>query len=135
MGLNEGMFVKDNHLAALGGGMEAFRQLFRIRGKEEFRVIPWEIEVDTIDQLKLAMVLRPDVILLDNMPIARLRESVELRDSWKPRIQLEASGGVTLETVRSIAETGVDRISVGALTHSAPALDIALDYEEWKNNN
>jgi nicotinate-nucleotide pyrophosphorylase (carboxylating) len=135
MGLYDGMFVKDNHLAALGGSIGAFRHLYRIRGQKECSAVPWEIEIDTPGQLGLALGLRPDVILLDNMPIPWLHKSVKLRNSWKPRIQLEASGGVTLDTVRAIAETGVDRISVGALTYSAPALDIALDYEELKNNN
>jgi nicotinate-nucleotide pyrophosphorylase (carboxylating) len=70
------------------------------------------------------------MILLDNMTPATMREAVERRNRAAPKVLLEASGGVNLETVRAIAESGVDRISVGALTHSAPALDIALDYQE-----
>jgi nicotinate-nucleotide pyrophosphorylase (carboxylating) len=90
-----------------------------------------EIEVDHVDQLEEALD-RAEIVLLDNMDVEELREAVRLRDvrchAEYGSILLEASGGVTLETVRGIAETGVDRISVGALTHSAPALDIGLDY-------
>jgi len=76
----------------------------------------------------MALTCGPDMILLDNMNLAELREAVELRNQLAPKVLLEASGRVNLDTVRAIAETGVDRISVGALTHSAPALDLALDY-------
>jgi nicotinate-nucleotide pyrophosphorylase (carboxylating) len=143
MGLYDGILVKDNHLAALGIGREAFkssalalpsltakitdetgRLLGVFRGKDCL-----EIEVETLDQLDWAMSCFPKIILLDNMPLDQLREAVRLRNEKARHIFLEASGGVTLDTVRAIAETGVDRISVGALTHSAPALDIALDYE------
>jgi len=75
-----------------------------------------------------ALMANPDIILLDNMPISQLREAVVRRDAVNPEIELEASGGVNLDTVRAIAETGVDRISVGALTHSAVSLDVALDW-------
>jgi nicotinate-nucleotide pyrophosphorylase (carboxylating) len=86
--------------------------------------------VDTLEQLDavLSSNYKPDIILLDNMTPEQMREAVKRRNAAAPPIQLEASGGVTLNTIRDIAETGVDRISVGALTHSAPALDIALDY-------
>jgi nicotinate-nucleotide pyrophosphorylase (carboxylating) len=93
---------------------------------------PIEIEVDTLDQLREVLKLEGiDIILLDNMDCPRMQAAVEMRDQSgkKGKVQLEASGGVTLETVRPIALTGVDRIAVGALTHSAPALDIALDVE------
>jgi nicotinate-nucleotide pyrophosphorylase (carboxylating) len=90
--------------------------------------MPVEIEVDTLDQLDVALAERPDIVLLDNMTLDAMREAVRRRNSAAPAVKLEASGGVNLDTVRGIAETGVDRISVGALTHSAPALDIALDY-------
>jgi nicotinate-nucleotide pyrophosphorylase (carboxylating) len=89
-----------------------------------------EIEVDTLDQFDDAIAGAPDIILLDNMPLDMMREAVKRRNAVSPSVLLEASGGVTLQTVRAIAETGVDRISVGALTHSAPALDIALDYRD-----
>jgi nicotinate-nucleotide pyrophosphorylase (carboxylating) len=88
-----------------------------------------EVEVDNLDQFDVALRCQPDIILLDNMPLDMMREAVQRRNAVAPNVLLEASGGVNLHTVRGIAETGVDRISVGALTHSAPALDIALDYE------
>jgi nicotinate-nucleotide pyrophosphorylase (carboxylating) len=89
-----------------------------------------ELEVDSIEQFEQSIPGNPHIILLDNMSLEQLREAVALRNRLAPRILLEASGGVTLESVRQVAETGVDRISVGALTHSAPALDIAFDFEE-----
>src|SRR5262249_9806522 len=91
--------------------------------------VPLEVEVDDLDQFDEALACRPAIVLLDNMKPEDLREAVRRRNIVAPPVLLEASGGVTLATVRSVAETGVDRISVGALTHSAPALDIALDYE------
>ncbi len=131
MGLYDGVLVKDNHLAALGGGADAFRRLREELDRSGFwgdRPVPLEIEVDRLDQLDGAFACRPDVVLLDNMTLEMLREAVRLRTAHAPKVLLEASGGVNLDTIRAIAETGVDRISVGALTHSAPALDIALDY-------
>ena len=89
-----------------------------------------EIEVDSIAQLEEALPGKPDIVLLDNMSLDQLRAAVALRNERLPKLVLEASGGITLEAVRPVAETGIDRISVGALTHSAPALDIALDFEE-----
>src|SRR5262249_32190007 len=90
--------------------------------------LPIEIEVDNLEQFDAALAERPDIILLDNMSLEMLRAAVRLRNIQAPGILLEASACVTLPTVRAIAETGINRISVGALTHSAPALDIALDY-------
>jgi nicotinate-nucleotide pyrophosphorylase (carboxylating) len=89
-----------------------------------------QVEVDTLQQLDDALSAGPDIVLLDNMPTEQLQEAVSKRDMVDPAVQLEASGGVTLQTVRSIAETGVDRISVGALTHSAVSLDVGLDWCE-----
>jgi len=90
--------------------------------------LPVEVEVDTPDQLEAALAAKADIVLLDNMTPEQMRQAVEWRDAVSPDTRLEASGGVNLSTVRAIAATGVDRISVGALTHSAPALDIGLDY-------
>jgi nicotinate-nucleotide pyrophosphorylase (carboxylating) len=87
-----------------------------------------EIEVDTLQQLDDALPAAPDIVLLDNMSLDQLREAVERRNRVNQTVELEASGGVTLQTVRDIAETGVDRISVGALTHSAVNLDVGLDW-------
>jgi nicotinate-nucleotide pyrophosphorylase (carboxylating) len=127
MGLYDGILIKDNHLAALRA----------CKDRAEFHAVQAalnigcsvqvEIEVDDLEQFDLALAFA-ELILLDNMPTGDLREAVRRRNAKAPKVLLEASGGVTLDTVRAIAETGVDRISVGALTHSAPALDIALDY-------
>jgi nicotinate-nucleotide pyrophosphorylase (carboxylating) len=135
MGLYDGILVKDNHLAALNragfGIYDAVEKAQNLVGGS----VPIEMEVDNLEQFDHALACCPEIILLDNMPPEDLREAVRRRDLEKSRMDphtrdvlLEASGGVTLETVRAIAETGVDRISVGALTHSAAALDIALDY-------
>src|SRR5207237_5692713 len=85
-----------------------------------------EVEVESLDQLEKAFACGPDSILLDNMTLDQLREAVRRRNHKAPALLLEASGGVTLETVRAIAQTGVDRISVGALTHSVKGLDISM---------
>jgi nicotinate-nucleotide pyrophosphorylase (carboxylating) len=90
--------------------------------------LPIEIEVDTLDQLRDALRETPDIVLLDNMEPARLVQAVEIRDDVAAGTRLEASGGVTLQTVRAIAESGVDRISIGGLTHSSPALDLGFDW-------
>jgi nicotinate-nucleotide pyrophosphorylase (carboxylating) len=127
MGLSDGVLIKDNHLAALGA-QDGIATAVRLAREKHGRSVPLEIEVDTLDQLDLALSARPDIVLLDNMPPEVLREAVRRRNSVAPAVRLEASGGVNLNTVRAIAETGVDRISVGALTHSATALDIGLDY-------
>jgi nicotinate-nucleotide pyrophosphorylase (carboxylating) len=129
MGLYDGILIKDNHLHGLGGGRAAVTRAVQLtREHLEGRPIPIEIEVENFEQLDAALMGRPDIILLDNMSIERMREAVRRRNAVAPEVKLEASGGVTLDTVLAIAETGVDRISVGALTHSAAALDIALDY-------
>jgi nicotinate-nucleotide pyrophosphorylase (carboxylating) len=129
MGLYDGVLIKDNHLAALGGGPDAIRQSVQLAREKNGPDVPMEIEVENLDLLEVALTCRPDIVLLDNMSLDQLKEAVRRRNENAPQIQLEASGGITLDNVRAVAETGVDRISVGALTHSAPALDIALDYE------
>jgi len=126
LSLSDGILIKDNHLAALGGQVQRAIELAqRHRGNAE---LPVEIEVENWEDLEQALAARPDIILLDNMDVALIRRAVRRRQQIAPEVQLEASGGVTLANVRDIARTGVDRISIGALTHSAPALDIALDY-------
>ena len=119
-GLDDAILIKDNHVAACGGVAEALRRAQAIAG----HLTPIEVEVDTMDQLAQALPFAPHVIMLDNFSLDDLRRAVAMTDG---RVRLEASGGVTLDTVRVIAETGVDAISVGALTHSAPVLDIGLD--------
>jgi len=119
-GLDDAILIKDNHVAAAGGVAAAIRRAKAASG----HLVKVECEVDSLAQLDEALAEAPDVILLDNFSLADLREAV---GRAKGRVALEASGGVTLESVRAIAETGVDVISVGALTHSAPVLDIGLD--------
>jgi nicotinate-nucleotide pyrophosphorylase (carboxylating) len=127
MGLFDGLLIKDNHLAALGGGPDAIREAVDA-ARAHAPGLPVEVEVDTAEQFAAALACGPDVILLDNMRPDLMRQCVELRDRNAPTVRLEASGGVNLQTITSIVATGVDFISVGALTHSAMALDIALDY-------
>jgi len=119
-GLDDAILIKDNHVAACGSVGEAVRRAKAFAG----HLVKVEVEVDTLVQLHEALAHDPDVIMLDNFSLADMREAVEIVSG---RVTLEASGGVTLETVRAIAETGVDVISVGALTHSAKVLDIGLD--------
>jgi nicotinate-nucleotide pyrophosphorylase (carboxylating) len=124
------VLIKDNHLAGLGDPATAVRRAVELaRGYPGNAGLPVEVEVDTLAQLEQALAVRPEIVLLDNMPPDVLARAVAMRNATAPGTQLEASGGVNLTTIRAIAETGVDRISVGALTHSAPALDIGLDYE------
>lgn len=118
--LADAVLIKDNHIAAAGSVAEALRRVQHLAG--HMRVI--EVEVDSLVQLEEALPFRPHAVLLDNFTLADLRAAVALASG---ATVLEASGGVTRETVAAIAETGVDVISVGALTHSAPALDLGLD--------
>jgi nicotinate-nucleotide pyrophosphorylase (carboxylating) len=129
MGLGDGVLIKDNHLAAVGGGPHAVAEAVRLAREKYGTAFPLEIEVDDLDQLDAALAARPDVVLLDNMPPDVLREAVRRRNAAAPGVLLEASGGVNRTTIRAVAEAGVDRVSVGAMTHSAPALDIGLDYQ------
>jgi nicotinate-nucleotide pyrophosphorylase (carboxylating) len=120
MRLDDGMLIKDNHVAVCGGVAEAVR-----RARAANTGLAVQIEVDRIDQIEPALDAGADRLLLDNMDPAMLREAVRVVGG---RVPLEASGGVTLETIRVLAETGVDFISVGRITQSAPAVDIGLDY-------
>ena len=129
MGLGDGVLIKDNHLAAVGGGTAAVAEAVRLARQMYGTRFPLEIEVDDLRQFDAALAAKPDMVLLDNMMPDLMREAVRRRDATAPGVLLEASGGVTLATLPAIAESGVDRVSVGALTHSAPALDIALDYQ------
>jgi nicotinate-nucleotide pyrophosphorylase (carboxylating) len=120
--LADAVLIKDNHIAAAGGVRAALERAQSAAG--HMRVI--EIEVDTLAQLREALPLRPHCILLDNMDLDSLREAVALVGE---SVVLEASGNMRLDTVRPVAETGVGYISVGALTHSAPRLDLGLDVD------
>jgi nicotinate-nucleotide pyrophosphorylase (carboxylating) len=132
MGLHDAVLIKDNHLVAWrkqskGKPLSDIVLAARTAAPAGTTI---ELEVDSIEQLEQSIAGNPDIILLDNMPLEQLQAAVGLRNRMAPQIMLEASGGITIETVRRVAESGVDRISVGALTHSAPALDVALDFEE-----
>jgi len=139
MGLGDGILIKDNHIAAINGHAGSVAEAVRRARLKYGNRFPLEIEVDTLQQLDQALSLGPvagapglsgpDIVLLDNMSLDDLREAVRRRNAVAPAVQLEASGGVTLSALRGIAETGVNRVSVGALTHSATALDIGLDYQ------
>jgi len=120
MRLDDGVLIKDNHVAVCGGVAEAVRL-----AKEANTGLKVQVEVDRIDQIEPALAAGADRLLLDNMDPAKLREAVQV---VAHRVPLEASGGVTLETIRFLAETGIDFISVGRITQSAPAVDIGLDY-------
>jgi nicotinate-nucleotide pyrophosphorylase (carboxylating) len=119
--LGDGVLIKDNHIAACGSLTEAVRRV-RERVAHTLRI---EVECDTLDQVREALAAGADIIMLDNMDLATLSKGVELIGTAAIS---EASGGITLDNVRAIAETGVDIISIGALTHSAPAVDIGLDW-------
>jgi len=120
MRLDDGLLIKDNHVAVAGGVAKAVQA-----GKAANTRFPVQVEVDRIDQIQPALEAGADRLLLDNMPPPVLREAVALVAG---RVPLEASGGVNLDTIRAIAETGVNYISVGRITQSAPAVDIGLDY-------
>ncbi len=142
MGLYDAIMIKDNHLAMYGSHIDNHKQsiadairLARQWIEKNKNDLPngkntiVQIEVETLDQLNIALESEPDIILLDNMDIHRLSRAVQLRDATKPHVLLEASGGVNLENVFEIAKTGIERISVGAITHSAVNLDIGLDWQ------
>lgn len=130
VGLYDAVLVKDNHLAwyreqHAGSLADAVRHVRA--GTSQGMIV--EFEVDSLQQLQELLPGRPDIVLLDNMTPEQLHNAVELRDASAPEVLLEASGGVNLQSVSGIAHTGVDRISIGALTHSAPALDIGFDWQ------
>ena len=129
MGLYDAVLIKDNHLA--GTALDRLAEALADAAGQARRLTPGlkfvMVEVDSLDQLGEVLKAPIDIALLDNMPLSTLTQAVAMRNQHTPSIELEASGGVNLDTVGPIAQTGVDRISVGALTHSAPSLDIGLD--------
>jgi nicotinate-nucleotide pyrophosphorylase (carboxylating) len=138
LGLYDAVLIKDNHLAfGSQSGEGAFTIAEAVRRMRELSA-QWpepssgrwiiEVEVDSLAQLDEVLPAGPDIVLLDNMSPDQLRQAVARRDSGFAGIELEATGGVSLETIRGIAETGVERISVGALTHSAVCFDVGLDW-------
>jgi nicotinate-nucleotide pyrophosphorylase (carboxylating) len=140
-GLFDAILIKDNHLALaeLAEGTAHLTAAEAVRRARQFAdnlaasegkpPLVVEVEVDTLEQLEAVLAEQPDVVLLDNMPPEVLKRAVRLRDEIAPNVELEASGGVNLETVAGIAASGVERISVGALTHSAVSLDVGMDWE------
>ncbi|MDG3008013.1 carboxylating nicotinate-nucleotide diphosphorylase [Paludisphaera mucosa] len=130
IGLYDAVLIKDNHLAWLkaeGGADPIPRAVAAARAAAPEGTVV-EVEVDTLDQFDAALACRPDIVLVDNLGPDALGEAVRRRDARAPGVRLESSGGVTLATIGALARTGVDRISVGALTHSAIALDVAFDF-------
>jgi nicotinate-nucleotide pyrophosphorylase (carboxylating) len=121
-GLDDAFLIKDNHIAVAGGIKQALRAAKAAAG----HLVKVEIEVDNLDQLREVLDEGADFVLLDNMSLDDMRQAVALSAG---RVKFEASGGVTTDSVKAIAETGVDLISSGSLTHSAPVLDIGLDIE------
>ncbi|ADV63350.1 nicotinate-nucleotide pyrophosphorylase (carboxylating) [Isosphaera pallida ATCC 43644] len=128
IGLYDQILIKDNHLAFLERqGVANPIAHAVLAGRRRFPQLKVEVEVDRLDQFQIALEAGPDLILVDNFALDQLRTAVALRDRVAPTILIEVSGGVTLDRVGELAATGVDRISVGALTHSAPALDLGMD--------
>ena len=135
-GLYDAILVKDNHLAlmqAVEGSHAVESAVLKVRelldcdnGRQDLIV---EIEVDSLDQLAEVLPVRPDIVLLDNFSLDDLRAACQMRDQRQPSVQLEASGGITLEQVAAVSDTGVERISVGALTHSVTNFDVGLDWD------
>ncbi len=123
-GLSDGVLIKDNHLAAVGRPDRVTRAVTQAR-EQAPHTLAIEVEVTTLAELEEALAAGADVVMLDNMSSSAMAEAVRTTNG---RALLEASGGITLETVAEVAETGVDLISIGALTHSAPSLDISLDF-------
>jgi nicotinate-nucleotide pyrophosphorylase (carboxylating) len=145
LGLYDAVLIKDNHLAqfalagetvgataarAVGQAREFLREFASVDALPSGGIV--EIEVDSLEQLAAVLPERPEIVLLDNMSLEQLRQGVAMRNATAPSVELEASGGVNLETVRGIAETGVDRISVGGITHAAKSLDVGLDWHGEK---
>ncbi|MBT4983228.1 MAG: carboxylating nicotinate-nucleotide diphosphorylase [Ilumatobacter sp.] len=125
MGLSDMALVKDNHVAAAGGVVEAYTRVKALEAS-----IPVQIEVDSVDVMRLAIDAGADDVLIDNFTPDQMREAVRVRNEMNPNVRLEASGGLTVDTARQVAETGVDLIAVGELTHSARVLDFGLDLQE-----
>ena len=124
LSLSQAALIKDNHVMAAGSIFDAFNAIKKIYPDKSI-----EIEVDSIDQLKEAIRLKPDLILLDNMSTHQCSEAVSITNGL---VKLEASGGIAITNAKAYAATGVDYLAIGSLTHSAPALDIGLDFRKGK---
>jgi nicotinate-nucleotide pyrophosphorylase (carboxylating) len=126
LNLADGILIKDNHIEALRSREVGLKEVIQLALSRASHTIKVEVEVETLDQVREALDAGAHILMLDNMPVELMRQATKLIDG---RAVVEASGGITLETVRAVAETGVDLISIGGLTHSARALDISLDLE------
>jgi nicotinate-nucleotide pyrophosphorylase (carboxylating) len=124
LSLSQAALIKDNHIMAAGSISDAFNAIKKMYPDKSI-----EIEVDSIDQLKEAIALKPDLILLDNMSTDQCSEAVSITNGL---VKLEASGGIAITNAKAYAATGGDYIAIGSLTHSAPALDIGLDFRKGK---
>lgn len=128
LNLSDQYLIKDNHVAAAGSAAEALRRAIKHRKRTRNRALI-EIEVTTVTQLAEVLPLAPDIVLLDNMAPALIRKAVALRNRINRNVLLEVSGGVSLKNIKKILPLGIERISIGALTHSAPAADISLELQ------
>ena len=126
LNLADGILIKDNHIQALRSRELSLKEIIQLALSRASHTIKVEVEVETLEETREAVEAGAHIIMLDNMPVSLMRQAMELIDG---RAVVEASGGITMETVRAVAETGVDLISIGGLTHSATALDISLDLE------
>jgi nicotinate-nucleotide pyrophosphorylase (carboxylating) len=126
IGLYDMYLIKDNHIQAAGSIEDAILQVLNDRGRKRIKI---EVETKSMDEIRSALKFKIDRIMLDNMSLSQMKHAVELIREVNPGIEIEASGNVSLKTVRKIAQTGVDFISAGALTHSAPAADISMEIE------
>jgi nicotinate-nucleotide pyrophosphorylase (carboxylating) len=124
LSLSQAALIKDNHIMATGSISGAFNAIKKMYPDKSI-----EIEVDSIDQLKEAITLKPDLILLDNMSTDQCSQAVSITNGL---VKLEASGGIVMTNAKAYAATGVDYLAIGSLTHSAPALDIGLDFRKGK---
>lgn len=125
MGLHDGIMIKDNHIRAVGDTEALREKVYELAAAK----VPIVIEAQTLEEALLFSTFPVDVLMLDNFPLALMRRAVRLVQGVRPGLPIEASGGVNLRTVRAVVATGVDRVSVGALTHSAPACDLSLEFE------
>lgn len=126
LNLADGILIKDNHIEALRSREMGLKEVIQLALSQGSHTIKVEVEVETLEQVQEALDAGAHILMLDNMPVVLMQQAMELIDG---RAVVEASGGITLETVRAVAETGVDLISIGGLTHSVKALDISLDLE------
>ncbi|MSP78728.1 MAG: carboxylating nicotinate-nucleotide diphosphorylase [Dehalococcoidia bacterium] len=124
--LGDGILIKDNHLAVLRAQGKTFKEIIQQAVRNASHTIKVEVEVTSLDELRLALEAGAQIIMLDNMPVPMMREAVQM---VRGKAIIEASGGITLDTIRAVAETGVHLISVGALTHSVKSLDVSMDVE------